>query len=154
VSSKAKSVSSSIGHRLMKTNPYASVRYKVANANLNELLHVLRSGNEDGFARITENEALNLHAMFLTSSPGYMLFLPGTLEIINKIREFRANTGLFLCFTLDAGPNVHILYPKSIQSIVHEFIKTELLEYCENSAWIDDELGNGPVQLSGPGAKN
>ncbi len=147
VSSKTKSVSSTKGHRMMLTNPYAELRYTTAELNFSKLLNALKSGDTEGFVKVTENEALNLHAMFLTSSPGYILALPGTLEIINKIRQFRNTTGLFLCFTLDAGPNVHLIYPKSIQSRVHEFIRSELMPHCENGLWIDDEIGRGPERI-------
>jgi diphosphomevalonate decarboxylase len=148
VSSKAKSISSSKGHRLMLTNPYADLRYKVAELNFSKLMIALKLGDTDTFVNIVENEALNLHAMFLTSVPGYILASPETLEIIDKIRVFRNKSRLFLCFTLDAGPNVHLLYPKSIQPVVHEFIKSELLPYCEKGFWIDDEMGNGPEEMT------
>jgi len=147
VSSQPKSVSSSNGHLMMLTNPYAELRYKVAELNFNKLVNALKSGNVEGFVNVVENEALNLHAMFLTSSPGYILASPGTFEIIHKIRQFRGKTGLFLCFTLDAGPNVHLLYPKSISSEIHEFIRIELASFCENGIWIDDEIGKGPMEV-------
>ncbi|HEY4788079.1 MAG TPA: hypothetical protein VIH57_18620, partial [Bacteroidales bacterium] len=126
------------------TNPYAEVRYKVADLNFNKLIDALKTGNTVAFINVVENEALNLQVMFLTSQPGFILARPGTIEIINKIREFRDKTGLFLCFTLDAGPNVHLLYPGKIQAEIHEFIKTELLQYCEDGFWIDDKIGKGP----------
>jgi len=144
VSSEEKRISSSKGHRLMLTNPYAEFRYKVADLNFNKLIDALKTGNTVAFINVVENEALNLQAMFLTSQPGFILARPGTIEIINKIREFRDKTGLFLCFTLDAGPNVHLLYPGKIQAEIHEFIKTELLQYCEDGFWIDDKIGKGP----------
>ena len=149
VSSLPKNVSSSKGHQMMLANPYADLRYKVAELNFNKLVDALKSDNTRDFINVVENEALNLHAMFLTSSPGYILASSGTFEIINKIRKFREITGLFLCFTLDAGPNVHLLYPKSIKSVIQEFIKNELAPYCENGLWIDDEIGRGPVLESG-----
>jgi diphosphomevalonate decarboxylase len=119
----------------------------MATSNFNDLLSVLKSGDEGAFVRIVESEALNLHAMFLTSSPGYILMHPGTLAIIDKIRKYRNATGTFLCFTLDAGPNVHLVYPRHLRVNIREFIKSELLQWCENARWIDDEIGNGPVLL-------
>jgi diphosphomevalonate decarboxylase len=147
VSSSAKDVSSTVGHRLMKDNPYSEIKYKVASSNFNDLLNALKSGDEEAFVRIVESEALNLHAMFLTSSPGYILMQPGTLAIIDKIRKYREATGTFLCFTLDAGPNVHLLYPKHLRTNIQEFITSELLQHCENERWIDDEIGDGPVLI-------
>lgn len=147
VSSDAKAVSSSAGHKLMETNPYAGVRYNVAKTNMAQMLEALEYGDEEQFIKITEDEALGLHAMFLASSPGYILASYGTFEIIRAIRQFRYESGIFVCFTLDAGPNVHVLYPKYNKLQVHDLIKSQLLQYCENGLWIDDEIGTGPIQL-------
>lgn len=147
VSSGTKSVSSSKGHALMFANPYAELRYKIAKLNFNRLLLAMKEGNTHDFIQVVENEALNLHAMFLTANPGYYLALPGTLEIIRKVRQFRETTGAFLCFTLDAGPNVHLLYPQSLKPQIQQFITSELTQFCEDGYWIDDEIGQGPVSV-------
>ena len=70
-----------------------------------------------------------------------------SLKIIEKIRQFRNDSGFDLCFTLDAGPNIHLLYPKLIKEEIIKFIKAELLVYCESDNWIADEMGNGPKEL-------
>jgi len=147
VNSKSKSISSSVGHQMMVNNPYAVIRYQQAKDNFASLLVALQLGDIDNFIQIIESEALTLHAMFLTSSPGFILANSGTVEMIERIRSFRKRTGLFLCFTLDSGPNVHLIYPKYIKPNVHSFIKYELENLCENNFWIDDEMGKGPVRV-------
>ena len=72
---------------------------------------------------------------------------PNTLEIINKIWEFRENTGLPVCFTLDAGANVHVLYPEKDSEQILEFIKNELVAYCQNGQYICDVIGLGASKL-------
>ncbi|HNM27367.1 MAG TPA: diphosphomevalonate decarboxylase, partial [Saprospiraceae bacterium] len=67
--------------------------------------------------------------------------------IIAKLREWREATGHPLYFTLDAGPNVHLLYPGEIVSEVRGFIEDELKEYCENEYFIQDWVGEGPEEL-------
>lgn len=128
----------------MNTHPYATERYRLAEENLGVLLNALQSGNTDDFIRITENEALGLHSLMMSSDPGFMLIEAGTIKIINKIREFREKTGKFLCFTLDAGPNVHLLYPESEKVDVSKFILEELAEHCEGNRILWDEAGDGP----------
>jgi len=147
ISSKQKKVSSSLGHSLMEQNPFSSSRYKQAIVHYNELVEALESGNEKVFIRIVEDEALSLHAMFMTSSPGYFLMEPGTLKIIEKIRQFREETGLLICFTLDAGPNIHLLYFQENELDVKAFIERDLLDFCEKGKWIDDRIGKGPEKL-------
>ena len=144
VSSGKKKISSSEGHALMNTHPYATERYRLAEENLGVLLNALQSGNTDDFIRITENEALGLHSLMMSSDPGFMLIEAGTIKIINKIREFREKTGKFLCFTLDAGPNVHLLYPETEKEEVRKFILGELAEHCEGNMILWDEAGDGP----------
>jgi diphosphomevalonate decarboxylase len=148
VSSKEKAVSSRAGHSLMEQHPYARARYALANDHIRELSAALKSGDMDAFIRITESEALHLHALMMTSPQSYLLIEPGTLHIVKKIRDFRMKNSVPLCFTLDAGPNVHLLYPASYRKEVEEFIKDELLQFCEKGLWIDDETGMGPEKIN------
>ena len=72
---------------------------------------------------------------------------PNTLEIINKIWNFRNQTQIPVCFTLDAGANVHLLYPENVAVKILQFIKSELVGYCQNGAYICDEIGFGGKEL-------
>ena len=147
VSGETKSVSSRAGHALMEGNPYASARYAQANENIKNLLSALKSGDLDTFINITESEALQLHALMMCSNPSFILMKPNTLNLINEIRHFREETKLPVCFTLDAGPNVHLLYPDSEAKQVGKFIKKTLSNYCVGNQWIDDEVGGWPKLL-------
>ena len=147
VSGETKSVSSRAGHALMEGNPYAPARYAQANTNIKNLLAALKSGDLDTFINITESEALQLHALMMCSNPSYILMKPNTLRIIEIIRQFRDETKTPLCFTLDAGPNVHLLYPNSEAAKVEHFIQDVLTNYCDQGRWIADRVGNGPKKL-------
>ena len=144
VSGEQKSVSSRAGHGLMEGNPYAPARYAQANENIKNLLAALKLGNLDTFINITESEALQLHALMMCSNPSFILMKPNTLRIIETVRNFRNETQIPLCFTLDAGPNVHLLYPEKEAEKVEKFIKNELVTYCDQGRWIADHVGNGP----------
>ncbi len=144
VSDAKKSVSSRVGHALMDANPYASARYDTAKKNVSKLLKVLKSGDLDCFIRIVESEAMQLHALMMCSEPSFILMKPNTLRIINTLFEFRKETDIPVCFTLDAGPNVHILYPDQHAEMVERFIMDELERYCVDGHWIPDQVGEGP----------
>lgn len=144
VSNKEKSVSSTAGHALMDSNPYSSQRYNQASKNIKRLLEVMKEGDLDEFGAITESEALGLHALMMCSKPSYILMEPGTVAIIEKIRSFRYDTKIPVFFTLDAGPNVHILYPDSVREAVGSFIEKELKDYCQGGKIIYDQVGAGP----------
>ncbi len=142
-----KKVSSRVGHGLMNSNPYAGERFKQAHENLSELLQAMRDGDTTTFIRITESEALTLHAMMMTSQPYFLLMKPNTLQIIQRIFAFREKTGLPVSFTLDAGPNVHMLYPAAIKVEVKQFIEDELVSFLSPLGFIDDEVGKGPEKI-------
>ena len=138
-----KQVSSTVGHKLMFGHPFAVQRFNQAHDNLEKLTAILKSGDLDEFIKIVESEALTLHAMMMTSMPYFILMKPNTLEIINKIWSYRKESDSKLCFTLDAGANVHLLYPENEKDAVHEFIKNELARYCQNGHYIEDQVGKG-----------
>ncbi|MBR6438517.1 MAG: hypothetical protein IKS65_04970 [Bacteroidales bacterium] len=142
VSNKEKSVSSRVGHSLMNGHPLAESRYATARKNTERLLEVLKNGDIDEFIEIAESEALQLHEMMATSNPPYKLMEPNTLKIIDLVREFRHNSKVPACFTLDAGPNVHLLYPDAFDAQVKQFIKENLLQYCHDNQCIDDIVQN------------
>lgn len=142
-----KQVSSTVGHGLMHNHPFAEQRFEQAHDNLSKLISVFKEGNLDEFIKIVESEALTLHAMMMTSMPYFILMKPNTLEIINKIWWYRNETGSKLCFTLDAGANVHLLYPENEKDDVLEFIKNELVAYCQNGHYICDQIGFGAKEL-------
>ncbi len=90
---------------------------------------------------------MTLHALMLSANPSICLLNPKTLEAIEKITQYRKKHQLNFTFTLDAGPNIHILYPNKIRAEIFYFIKNTLAAYCENGRWIDDEISAGPKQL-------
>jgi diphosphomevalonate decarboxylase len=138
-----KQVSSTVGHDLMHNHPYAERRFAQAHENLSSIKAILSTGNIAEFIKIVESEALTLHAMMMTSMPYFILMKPNTLEIINKIWKFRNETQIPVCFTLDAGANVHVLYPENVKANVLQFIQDELVGYCQNGQYICDQIGNG-----------
>ena len=142
-----KQVSSTIGHDLMHNHPFAEQRFTQAHDNLAKIKIILETGNLDEFIQIVESEALTLHAMMMTSLPYFILMKPNTLEIINTIWKFRTETKIPICFTLDAGANVHILYPENVREHVLQFIKDELVGYCQNGNYICDIIGTGAIQI-------
>ena len=153
-----KSVSSTVGHGLMNTNPYAERRFQEARDNFVPLKEILKSGDLQKFITLVEHEALTLHAMMMMSEPAFILMHCGTMEVINKIWKFRKETGLPLFFTLDAGANVHLLFPSetfeikdsqadlnhsntsNVKSQIIDFIEAELLQHTQNGGVVKDEM--------------
>ena len=136
-----KPVSSSKGHKLMHDHPYAEARFAQARRNITLLRDILAQGNLDEFCKLVESEALALHAMMLTSNPYYILMRPNTLSAIERIWYFRASTATPVCFTLDAGANIHLLYPEAYKKQVHTFIESQLKPLCQDGDILYDQVG-------------
>jgi diphosphomevalonate decarboxylase len=147
VDSGKKEVSSSAGHRLMEHHPFSGARIAQVQDNLKRMLISLQTGKEQRFSTLVEEEALTLHAMMLTSRPGYILLKPNSLEVIDRIRQFRNSTGMPVSFTLDAGANVHLLYPARLISEIKPFVMDQLAVFCQEGNIIHDTIGTGPVKL-------
>jgi diphosphomevalonate decarboxylase len=142
-----KSVSSTVGHGLLKGNPFAAARYGEATLHLTEIIQALKTGNMSDFIRIVEQEALQLHAMMMLSNPYFILMRHATLSVIEAVWAFRRDTGILLMFTLDAGANVHLLFPKAQYQQVKNFIESQLLEYCQNKQYFCSAIGAAPVRI-------
>ena len=140
VSAEEKSVSSRVGHSLMENNPFAETRYELAHSNLKKLIAALEKDDTDTFIEVVENEAFVLHALMMCSSPPFILMETGTLTIIKKIQKFRQKTNIPICFTLDAGANVHVLYPQKYTSECIKFIENELKPFCVNGKYLKDHV--------------
>ncbi len=148
VDDSKKAVSSSQGHAMMHEHPFREARREQADRNLGKMLIALAGGNTKLFAEVVENEALTLHSLMMSSNPGYVLMKPNTITILEKIRNFRNENTVDACLTLDAGPNIHLLYFEKDKDIVKTFIQEELAPLCKNNRWIDDAIGNGPKQIT------
>lgn len=144
ISGDEKEVSSTVGHGLMDNNIFSERRFQQARENMVDLLTVMKRGDLERFGEIVEQEALTLHALMMTSNPPFILMHPNSIIAINKVKAFRKDTALPLYFTLDAGPNLHILYPHSIETKAKSFIQEELIQLCDKGRLLEDKVGNGP----------
>ena len=86
--------------------------------------------------------------MMMVSPMHYILMEPNTLAIIQKIWRFREETHLPLCFTLDAGANVHLLYDGREEEKILNFVENELLPFCSQKRYFCSDLGGKPQKLS------
>lgn len=143
-----KKVSSTAGHALMQNHPFAPARFEQAGRQLGELLGHMAAGETEAFGALVESEALTLHAMMMSSRPYFILMKPATLSIIEKIWALREESGKAIYFTLDAGANIHLLFPASEKRLVESWLQTEVLSLLKEGRYIADGVGNGPLELS------
>tara|TARA_B100001250_G_scaffold394043_1_gene397442 strand:+ start:135 stop:1208 length:1074 start_codon:yes stop_codon:yes gene_type:complete len=147
VDKEKKEVSSTMGHNLMDDHSFSNDRLNQVKINFKNLKNALETGDYDMFIRVVELEALSIHAMMMTSDPSYILLKPNTIKIIDLIWNYRKENNSKICFTLDAGANIHLIYPKNEFDSIQDFIRNKLIKFCESGQFINDMIGIGPLKL-------
>ena len=111
-------ISSSYGHQLMEKHPAATLRYAQAQDNLQKMVQAWKQDDYATILTLIEQEAWMLVALLLTSDPPLQSLTPATLEVIQEVQRWRHGEHLPVAFSLDAGPNVHVLYPGQVKAQV------------------------------------
>ena len=131
----------------MINHPFLNDRKNQARNNLKRIINAISNGDLQVFIKVVEEEAMTLHALMMSSHPPTVLIKSKTLEVIKLLKNFREKEKVPICFTLDAGPNVHLLYPEKYKLKVIKFIEQKLMPYCQNNLFINDSIGLGTKLL-------
>jgi diphosphomevalonate decarboxylase len=117
VSAAHKKTGSSDGHYLAPTSPLQAARVADAARRLELCREAILHCDFEAFASIVELDSDLMHAVMMTSTPALHYWKPASLEVMNNVRAWRAE-GIPACYTVDAGPNVHVICPESeVQNI-------------------------------------
>lgn len=108
ISSKHKATGSTEGHHIAGTSPLQSARVVDTPRRLDICRRAILEKDFNTFAEIVELDSNLMHAVMMTSTPPLFYWLPHSLELMTLVRTWRQE-GLPVCYTLDAGANVHIL---------------------------------------------
>lgn len=111
VSAGHKKTGSTEGHALAPTSPLQAARVMDAPRRLELCRCAILERDFDAFAAIVEQDSDMMHAVMMTSVPGLFYWQPASVTIMSAVREWRAG-GLPVCYTVDAGPNIHIICPR------------------------------------------
>lgn len=103
-----KATGSSSGHALADSSPLQRARVTDAPRRLKRCREAILGRDFAPLAEIVEQDSNLMHAVMLTSSPPLLYWLPDTMRVMRAVRAWRAK-GLSVCYTIDAGPNVHCL---------------------------------------------
>ena len=109
VSTGAKRVSSSSGHRLAATSPLNAARTQCVSDWLKTVRRAIAERDLSLLGPVLELDALAMHGVMMTSTPSLLYWQPGTLEVLQAVRSWREDEGVPVYFTIDAGPNVHLI---------------------------------------------
>ncbi len=108
ISKDKKDISSTDGQKLAQTSPFFKTRLNNINEKIKRFKKALATKNFKEFGEIVESEALELHAIMLTSSPSLIYWQPETVMLMKLVKQWR-NEGLEVYFTINTGQDVHLI---------------------------------------------
>jgi len=108
VDTGAKRIGSAENHRLAATSAYFPARLAELPARLAATRAAIARRDLELLGETIEADAVSMHAVCMTSRPPSFYWTGGTMEIIHAVRAWR-DAGLQSYFTIDAGPNVHVI---------------------------------------------
>ncbi|MBK8026052.1 MAG: diphosphomevalonate decarboxylase [Chloroflexi bacterium] len=108
VSTSHKAVGSTAGHASARTSDLQFARVEGVARRLERCKEALLGRNFQRLAQVVEEDSNMMHAIMMTSRPPLFYWLPETMGIMDAVRRWRSE-GLEVCYTLDAGPNVHCI---------------------------------------------
>jgi len=122
VSKGHKPVGSTEGHALAPTSPLQDARVADAPRRLEICRRSILGRDFDGLAAIIELDSNLMHGVMMTSNPPLFYWQPASLTVMRAVREWRA-AGLPAAYTVDAGPNVHVICPQDHSAVVSEKLR-------------------------------
>ena len=143
VSRQHKHIGSSAGHQEAESSILQSARVAGVNRRLGDIKAAIISRNFEAFADIVEEDSNLMHAVMMTSKPPLFYWDPLSLRVMQAVRKWRLENGLRVCYTLDAGPNVHCICEAADAAAVI----ANLRELSQNIEILQSGAGRGAYVL-------
>ncbi len=122
VSAEHKKTVSIEGHALAPTSPLQNARVADAPRRIEICRNAILQRDFEAFASISEADSDLMHAVMMTSNPALFYWKPATLSVMQAVRNWRAE-GIPVFYTIDAGPNVHVITLKTEMEKVSAMLK-------------------------------
>jgi diphosphomevalonate decarboxylase len=122
VSDSHKKTGSTEGHAIAPTSPLQEARVADAPRRLDICRNAILNRDFDSFASILELDSDMMHSVMMTSNPALHYWESASLSVMNAVREWRWE-GIPVCYTVDAGPNVHVICPETEAHIVDKRLR-------------------------------
>ena len=139
-SSQPKHVSSTTAHKAAWSSPLFPARLASLDTRLSQMTNAIEQRDMGKLGPLMEQEALEMHGVIMSSNPSIQYFDQTTGNFLAWIRQLRKETGLEVYFTIDAGPNIHMIgQPGDISSL-----KDHIAQTFPELKMIEDITGSGP----------
>lgn len=125
VSTNKKEVSSTEGHKLATTSAFFDTRLQINKQKIKDIKKYMKQKDFTKFGELIEAEALELHAIYITSHPSLIYLLPESLRILHLVKKWRKE-GIEVYFTVNTGQDVHLICEKkNVKKVVALLSKVE-----------------------------
>ncbi len=141
-----KTVGSTVGHRALDGHPFLPARLALLPDKLDRMMDAIARRDLPALGPLIEQEALEMHGLMMSGSPGLIYWAPATVQLLRTVPRLRAESGLTVYFTLDAGPTVHLICERADVPEVERFVA----ELLPGVATLTSGPGPAPVRLSVP----
>lgn len=118
-----KMVSSSEAHKRVATSLLMKGRIERAEDRLDQLMMALKARNWNECFEISWAEFWDMHVLFETSTPSFGYMNAHSVEVLNTIRNVWREKDLGPIVTMDAGANVHCLWPEGTEGVHNELLE-------------------------------
>jgi diphosphomevalonate decarboxylase len=122
VSASHKKTGSTEGHAIAPTSPLQEARVTDAPRRLEICRNAILNRDFNAFASIVELDSDMMHSVMMTSNPALHYWQPASLQVMDSVRQWRWD-GLPVCYTVDAGPNVHVICLETEAHIVEKRLR-------------------------------
>lgn len=136
LSDAEKSMTSTDGHKLASTSPLFQPRLELLGERLLQMREALARCDMNTLGPLLEQEAIEMHELMATSNPPCVYMTQSTVSFLGLLARERMQTKIPMYFTLDAGPNVHVIYEEAYKEKVQDLFK--------DYKTIDVSIGSGP----------
>jgi len=108
ISTGVKDVSSTQGQKSARTSPFYQARLDGISTKMKQIRTAIATKNFTAFGKILEADALEMHAVMLTSHPSLIYWTEGTLQLMKLVKKWRKE-GLEVYFTINTGQDTHLI---------------------------------------------
>jgi diphosphomevalonate decarboxylase len=119
VDTNIKKISSSEGHDQVTTSSWFKQRLAKLPERIGRFEKALKTKNFQQFGEIIEEDCLDMHHVMQTQDPPLYYWNESTKQVLHDIKK----SGIPAYFTIDAGPNVHIICEGNDEKRVTEFFR-------------------------------
>ncbi len=119
VTHEHKKVGSTAGHELANTSPLQKARVDDTKRRLDIVREAIKYHDFQAMAEMVELDSNMMHAVMMTSRPVLMYWENTSISIMKNVQKWRAS-GIPVCYTMDAGPNVHVITTKDYSEDIYQ----------------------------------